>query len=260
MLVFPQLTTGVLSQFPLRRRRLARTLTNTLPDLSTIKLSDPAGEILEWHLTYTGLTDGELANLQTFFEATEGSLNVFTFLDPTSNLLAWSDQLTEAAWTADPFIALRGNVTDPTGGTKAWQIWNSGMAPQGITQTLMAPGTYVYCFSAYMRSLSETAATLLLGNSQLPIAVGANWNRFTVAARGDTTALSTTFGISIPAGVSLEVFGIQAEAQPAASEYKPSTTGGVYGNAYFRDDTLTFTSTDVNHHSTTLTVRYANHL
>jgi hypothetical protein len=260
MLIFPQLTTGALAQFPSTRSRWARTVTNTLSDMTTIKLADPSGGIIEWRLAYTGLTDNELSNLEAFFEATEGSLNVFAFVDPIANLLAWSDHLDEDAWTTDPFISLTGNVTDPTGGANAWQITNAGAASQTITQTLMSPGAYIYSFSAYIRSNAQASVLLLLGSTQLSVEISTTWNRFILSGQGDKTALSTTFGLSIPAGLSIDVFGMQVEAQPAASAYKPSTTGGVYANAYFRDDTLSFTSTDLNHHSTILTIRYANRL
>ncbi len=92
-LVYPQLETGALSQFPVRKTRRTRTVTNRAADGSTIKLSDPAGVTTEWTLTYSDLSDQEAASLRAFFEAAEGSLNGFTFLDPSGNLLAWSDQL-----------------------------------------------------------------------------------------------------------------------------------------------------------------------
>src|ERR1700758_3728629 len=108
MPVFPQLTTGALAQFPVTRSNRLRTVVNTMADGSVVKLADPAGAITEWQLQYSALSDTEAAALQQFFSSMEGSLNVFTFLDPTANLLAWSDQLTDDVWTADPFIGLTG--------------------------------------------------------------------------------------------------------------------------------------------------------
>jgi len=67
--------------------RRTRTITNRAADGSSIKLADAAGLISEWTLTYTDMTDGEAEALQTFFEAMEGSLCGFTFLDPAGNLL-----------------------------------------------------------------------------------------------------------------------------------------------------------------------------
>src|SRR6516164_5022152 len=106
MLVYPQLTTGTLAQFPVRKERRLRTVVNSLGDRSTIKLADPQGAITAWRLEYANLSDAEMANLQQFFISTEGSLNVFTFLDPTGNLFAWSDHLDNEAWTVGPYISL----------------------------------------------------------------------------------------------------------------------------------------------------------
>jgi hypothetical protein len=66
--------------------------------------------------------------------------------------------------------------------------------------------------------------------------------------------------IEIGAGDAVEVYGIQAEAQIAASGYKASTVGGVYEGARLGDDALTITSTDVNRHSCTVKIIHANHL
>lgn len=260
MLVFPQLTTGALAQFPVRKVVQKRTITNTLGDMSTIKLADPLGEITQWRLEYFGLSDAELTNLQQFHLATEGGLNVFTFVDPTANLLAWSDQLNNAAWSADPFLGLAGGVSDPAGGNNAWYLSNSGGAPQSLLQTLNAPGGYTYCLSAYARSAASSTVTLLLGSNRNTAALGSTWMRIAASGHGDPTAESIAFGLELAPGVSLDVFGMQVEAQPSASGYKSSTTGGVYENAYVLDDTFAFTTTDVNRHSATVNIAYANRL
>jgi len=116
MLVYPQLATGALSQFPVQKRRRLRTVVNTSLDGRAIKLTDPGAETTEWQLAYAGLTDDEVAALQEFFAATEGTLNSFTFLDPTGNLLAWSDKLDNAAWAKDPFFSIAGGIADPAAG------------------------------------------------------------------------------------------------------------------------------------------------
>jgi len=260
VLVFPQLTTGALAQFPVQKLRQKRTITNTLGDMSMVKLADPRGETTEWILEYSGISDAELTNLQQFYTATEGRLNVFTFLDPTANLFAWSDQLNSAAWGTDPFLALTGGVSDPAGGSNAWNLSNSGGAFQTITQTMNAPGGYTYSVSAYARSGGSGAVRLLLGSNRTTVVLGSTWMRIVASGQGDATADSIACGLEVPAGVSLDVFGMQVEAQPTASGYKSSTTGGVYENAYLLDDTFSFTTTDVNHHSATVKITYASRL
>jgi hypothetical protein len=59
---------------------------------------------------------------------------------------------------------------------------------------------------------------------------------------------SVTFGAQLDAGATVDLFGMQVEAQPAASAYKMTgESGGVYTNARFVEDALTVTaeSTDV---------------
>src|SRR4029077_14220708 len=104
MLIFQQLGSGALSQFPVQKRRRLRTVLNAAGDGRAIKLADPAGEFTEWGLAYGHLTDDEVSALQQFYITAEGTLNGFTFVDPTSNLLAWSDQLSNSVWQPGPFL------------------------------------------------------------------------------------------------------------------------------------------------------------
>ena len=260
MLVYPQLATGALSQFPVQKRRRLRTVVNTSLDGRAIKLADPGAETTEWQLAYAGLTDDEVAALQQFFAATEGTLNGFTFLDPTGNLFAWSDKLDNAAWAKDPFFSIAGGIADPAGGTNAWHLTNSGAGAQNICQTLSAPAGYVYCLSAFARSPQPATATLMHGSNRADRILGTNWSRIALTASGDALAESIAFGLELQAGVSADVFGMQVEPQGGASLYKATITGGVYEDARFRDDVLSITTTGVNRHSATVNIIYANHL
>ncbi|MGB7759162.1 MAG: hypothetical protein WBL61_04990 [Bryobacteraceae bacterium] len=260
MNVYPQLVTGALSQFPIVKQRRPRTVVNAASDGSSIKLADPAGAAVEWQLRYTNLSDSELAALQQFFMAMEGSLNSFTFLDPAANLLAWSEDLTNAVWAAAPFLTLSGVMADPLGGSNAWQLANSGAGSQTLTQTLNAPASYTYCFSVYAFSSQPATIQLSIGSNSTRFALSSRWNRIQIAGMGNATASPVEFGIELPAGATVSVFGPQVEAQAAPSAYKTGTTGGVYTNARFRDDAFTLTSGDVNHHSATVNIFYANSL
>jgi hypothetical protein len=254
MLVYPQLATGALSQYPVRKRRRVRTVMNTAGDGSTIKYADPGAGTTEWELEYDGLTDGELAVLMAFFEEAEGTLNGFTFLDPTGNLLAWSDELDHAAWQRDPLLA----VQQVAAGT--WRLTNSGGAPQSIGQTLAAPGGYLYCVSVYARAAQAGTAALVAGGMRSNAAIGPEWRRITLAANGQAGEESIRFALEVSAGATVDVRGFQVEPQAGASGYKASTTSGVYANAHFRDDTFAFATLDVNRHSATVNIIHAEHL
>ena len=258
MLVYPQLGDGSLAQFPIIKRNRQRTVVNALRDSTEIKFGDPYGQMTEWELKYVNLSDNEIIALQQFFTAAEGSLNVFTFLDPTANLLSWTNQLTNVVWVKDPFLSLTPGLADPIGGSDACQVGNSGSGPQRITQTLSAPGAYQYCFSTYGRSDQAATITLLCGNARLACVLESSWARLSLTASGDPTAESMNFGLELPADATINVFGFQVEPQPSPSVYKPTRIGGVYENASFRDDVFSFTTTDVNHHSTIVTIVHAN--
>ena len=230
MLVYPQLTTGALSQFPIQRKRTLRTVTNIAADGSRIVYADPAGGTVEWRLAYTDLSDdaGDCPSLQAFHTAAEGSLNSFTFVDPAANLLLWSEDLTNQCWVLAPLLTVEAGVADPFGGSAAWHATNGGAGPQSIAQTLNAPAIYTYCFSVYVRAANPVTVTLVSGSNRAAFSVGPAWNRVELARSGNGTESSTTFGIELPAAASIDLFGPQVEVQAAASRYQTSTTGGVW--------------------------------
>jgi hypothetical protein len=256
-LIYPQLSSGALAQFPLKRRHRKRTLVNDLPDNTTIKLQDPWSEIIEWQLVYSGLSDGEATSLEQFFEATEGNLAGFTFLDPTANLFACSDDLVNVVWNKAPFLSLTGGVGDPSGGSMGWHLSNSGSGQQAMSQTLSAPGNYIYTFSLYSRGSERSVISLRLGARTSSRVLSTEWQRVCLSAAGEADAETTEFGIEVPAGASVDLFGFQVEAQPAPSAYKPSQQCGVYEGTTFKDDTLSIIATDVHRYSATVNLLYA---
>jgi hypothetical protein len=260
MIVYPQLPTGALSQFPVIRKRTTRTVVNNAADGSRVVYADVTGGTVLWRLAYTGLSDIELLALQSFHASVEGSLTGFTFLDPAANLLSWSEDLTNVAWTVAPLLNVNGGIADVNEGVSAWHVSNTGAGPQSVAQTLNAPAGYLYCFSVYVRSSQAGIVTLLSGTNRSSHAVGPTWNRIALACPGNAGASSIAFGIELPANSGVDLFGPQVEAQAAASRYMTSTTGGVYQDARLLDDTFRFTTTGVNRHTTALTVFYANHL
>ena len=58
------------------------------------------------------------------------------------------------------------------------------------------------------------------------------------------------FGVEIGAGQSVDLFGMQAEAQPGASGYKQTFSKcGLYPRARFLDDTLSLTTEGPDQHA-----------
>jgi hypothetical protein len=261
MQCFPQLATGALGQYPLSRTRRTRTVNNALADGRSIRLADPDAGITEWQLCFEELTDGELAALENFFATAEGCLNTFTFLDPAGNLLSWSEKFDEAAWEKGPLIQLAGGAADPLGTARAWQVVNTGAAAQELAQTLNAPAGYSYCLSVYARSAGTTGVTLIRGDQRDGRAVGPNWSRLVLAGQSESEEETVRFGLELAAGASVEVFGMQAEAQTGASLYRRTQArSGVYEIARFKADELKVTTRGPGRHACVVGVINGEHL
>ena len=110
MLYFPQLLTGAVGQFPLKRLISRKTIANLLEDGSRVILHDPGASATQWTITFANLTDDEANELAAFFHATEGRLNTFTLFDPVGNLLAWSEDLTQSIWQKNSMLQLTPGI------------------------------------------------------------------------------------------------------------------------------------------------------
>ena len=98
-LTFPQLSSGALAQYPIRKVNTVRTVKNILADGTMLVAADPGGGHLLWTLSYVDLSLDDMQALEAHFNACAGSLRAFTFVDPTDNLLRYSADLTGSAWT-----------------------------------------------------------------------------------------------------------------------------------------------------------------
>jgi hypothetical protein len=252
---FPQLSSGATGQFPAQRQRVARTVVNQSLQNYQVKLADPGAAVTAWHLSFEEMSDQELAALEALFQNVEGSLTPFTFLDPVDNLLAWSEQQNQAVWQADPLLTLTSGVADPFGGTAAYQVSNATAATLTLQQLIEAPAWLDYCLSVYVCSSQNTQLWLVRGGESDACAIGPQWTRAISAGQLQSTADSISFGIALNPESTVNIFGMQVEAQGAASEYKTTAeTGGVYTNARFRDDTLTITTVGPSRHSCELDI------
>lgn len=252
MLVFPQLATGAAALYPVRRESALRTVVNRLGDGSKVVYSDPDAAQTLWELRAKGLTRAEWNAIEALFTAAAGQWQTFTLLDPAGNLFADSELLSGGAWTNGPLLTLTAGVTDPLGTTRATRVVNGGSGADAVAQTLAAPGNYRYCLSTWARTQASSSVTLTAtttgGSAGRTFALTGTWQRISLAVNLGLSTLSVTFGAQLEVGASVDLFGMQVEAQLAASDYKMTgTQGGVYSNARFATDSLTVTaqSTDV---------------
>jgi len=252
MLVFPQLTTGAAALYPVFRKYATRTLVNTLGDGSAVMFADPDAATREWELRAAGLTLEEWTAIETLFQAVSGKLTAFTFLDPARNLLLRSEEVGEPEWDNSPLITLTAGIGDPFGTTRATRVVNAGSSIGAVAQTLAVPGTFRYALSVWATTTGVSNVTLSAttagGSVTQAFALTSQWRRVSLEVGLALNTESVIFGAALEAGASVDLFGMQVEAQRGASDYqKTGGTGGVHGEARFAEDELTVTArgTDV---------------
>jgi len=243
-LYFPQLVSGAVAQYPIRKMKLARTIKNVLPDGTMILYPDPDAAHLIWELSYNNLSTLEVEAIQAHFNKCIGRFHAFTFIDPTDNMLLSSSDLRTVAWQTSSLINITPGAVDPNGGSSAFTVTNTGQASQVISQTLAVPANYRYCFSLYVNSDEASSITLVRsGNSteeRTSAPVNPTWSR--IASSGQLTDPGAVFtvAISLAAGQRVELYGVQLDAQMSPSRYRPTAqTAGIYPNAHWAADELT---------------------
>lgn len=253
MAVFPQLSSGGGAQYPMVRRRRVRAAANRLRDGSVVAWSDNAFASNAWDLSLRDLTDAESASLNELFESVEGRRGTFTFVDPAANLLAHSGDFSADCWQKGPLVQVLNGVSDPLGGQRGVRLTNASQAAQSVSQVLEAPAWFTYAFSVYARSGSPTNIALTRSSSSAShsrqYGIGPGWTRCVLAGALSTSTEGVRFSIELPAATAVDLFGVQAEAQPCASAYKRTfERDGIYRAARFDDDVLEMISDGPDQH------------
>jgi hypothetical protein len=256
MLVFPQLSSGAVSQMPLKRQTEYRTLLNQSLDGNEVRVADASFVGRAWQLPLQSLSDQEWQAIQTLFAAAEGQLQTFLFLEPGGNLLEWSEGFTQAAWVAAG-ITIAGGITDPTGGAAASELTGAGT----LSQSLNIPVEYRYAASIWART-SQPGASLQLsdGASQQASAAFADdgqWHRYMLGTAWTGSSQTVVFTVTTGGAATLDIYGAQLEAQPQASAYKQTLQqSGVHPAARFGSDTLGDRATSPSQHSGVLQIKW----
>jgi hypothetical protein len=243
-LYYPQLASGAVAQYPIRKVKLARTIKNVLSDGTMILYPDPDAARLVWELSYTNLSTTEVEAIQAHFYACVGRFHAFTFIDPTDNMLLSSSDLTTLAWRTSDLIHITAGAADPVGGSSAFTVTNTGQASQVISQSVAVPANYRYCFSLYVNSDERSSITLLRSGSstqeRVSVPIGPSWSRIVSSGQLNDSGAIFTVAISLAAGQQVELYGPQLEAQISPSRYRPTNqTAGIYSNAHWAVDELT---------------------
>jgi hypothetical protein len=258
-LVFPQLSSGAMAQYPIRKQATIRTVKNLMADGSMLVAADPGAGRLLWTLNYVSLPVNDMQSIQSHFEACGGPFRAFTFLDPTDNLLTYSADLTQPIWGSPAGVTVQPGVRDPNGGTAAFLVTNGGAVTQPLSQTLAAPVSFQYCFSVYVSAASAGTIDLTMSGGsveQLTVCpVGQSWSRVSLSGALQDSGIGLTVGIDLPPGQSLSLFGPQLEPQIAPSRFRPTySTSGLYLNAHWAVPELIFTAAGPNLFSSSFSI------
>jgi len=131
-------------------------------------------------------------------------------------------------------------------------VVNAGSAPGAIAQTLAVPGNFRYTLSMWAKTTGASSVTLSAtttgGSMTRSIALTSQWSRASMDIELGLNTDSVVFGAELDAGATVDLFGMQVEAQPGTSDYKKTAgSGGVHATSRFAEDELTVTAkgTDV---------------
>jgi len=208
---------------------------NTLADGRTVVYADLDGAARRWEVRAAGLRQTEMEAIEALFDAAKGPLETFTFLEPAGNLLARSEEFDAPEWDNDPLVGTTAGIDDPFGGTRAMRVLNaSGVAVGGVKQPLAVPGTFRYALSVWARAAGGSEVTLTAATASSAFTLTSEWRRIFLPVDLGLATENVTFGAVLAAGDSVDLFGMQVEAQLGASAYqKTSARGGVHGHARF---------------------------
>ena len=258
-LTFPQLSSGALAQYPIRKSNTIRTIKNIMADGSMLVTADPGAGQLTWSLAYVALSTTDMQALEAHFTACAGQLRAFTFVDPTDNLLLYSADLTGPAWATPTGITMQTGLADPLGGTSAFSVTNTATAPLEIVQTVPAPVSYQYCFSLYAASANGGILNLIRSSANAqqstPCSLTGQWSRISSSGQLNDVGSGVSVGISLAAGQTVSLFGPQLEPQLAPSRFRATYgSAGVYPNAHWAVSELVFTADAPNLFSTSFSI------
>ena len=249
-LIFPQLLSGATVQYPNSKTNPFPVIFNLQEDGSRY-WAEPTDSSLRWRLTFTGLSTLEANTLRTFFAATKGKLNDFLFLDPSGNLLIWSEDVARPNWLKAPFTSASSageiNSVVHTLGGEAGSV-------SSISQMLQVPSESLICASLKARSSAPGVLKLFITDSVLEVYVSVvltdAWKVVNVAHQGSGSGQQKLVEISLPSGGTAEITELMVSPQPFPAAYVPTRErNGIHQKTRFDQDDLVVTASDKDEYS-----------
>jgi hypothetical protein len=246
-------------QYPLRKAISYRTVVHAENETQTLRSPDDGSARVEWNLQLRGLSDTELASIQSFYRSLRGAHGEFTFLDPDGNLLSNSEDLDGSPWSRSPHLSVAPAATSPLVASTAWSTHSSAAGVGELWQSVALPAHYHWLFSIYARAQTPVSLTLFLrsahGIQQHTVPLTAQWTRYWFGGMWWPSGEQFDVGLRIPSGMTVELGAAQLETQSSPAAYKRTTSPtGVYEGSRFLDDALRVTSLAPNCHQLNLRI------
>ncbi|MBL8229027.1 MAG: hypothetical protein JNL98_11140 [Bryobacterales bacterium] len=256
---FPQLQSLAMAQYPFDETHVFRTVLLQTEGGRMWRYADTEARRILWRLTLSSLRDEERLAIDSLFTECCGSLRTFTFIDPADNLLRHSEELLQSAWVRTGGIEVLEGQADPWSTNRANRLTNPTVAEQRLSQVLPVPSAFYYHLSVFMRSAVPSKAGIGIGTTDGGIrkdfALDGTWRRYSVAGTPGGLADEVEARIYLESGASIDITGVQLEAQAGRSRYRPTGgSSGVHAEARFSTDRLTWTTYAENVHGTVIEI------
>lgn len=256
---FPQLRPGSALQYPLRKAVSHRTVVHPGDAVTNLRSADDGVRRVEWSLQLRGLSDAELAAIQSLYRAMRGSHGEFVFLDPAGNLLARSEDLLAPVWSKSVGMSLSAATTAPGTAEAAFALQSSASQSAELWQSLALPTNYHWLLSVYARAAAPASITLFIrsvhGEQQHSVALTPAWRRYWFGGLWWPAGEGIDVGLRLPANSVAEVSAFQLETQTSPGAYKrTATANGAFTQARFLDEELRVTTLAPNCHQMNLRI------
>ena len=262
---FPQTAGGVITGLPFSSSMDFRTSVGETVSGERNSYAHRAAPLWSWNLQFPALIPGDADTLDAFFAARKGRYESFTFLDPSGNLFAFSDDFSQPDWTKTS-VTVGAAQTDPFSGSLATRLTSTGSGG-AITAPVLPNGSaagIVLSMSAWVRAQSaDQPLRLSFRNTGgeyafriVPLALN-RWKRVSFgAAVSGSTAISARFGGSSSwNGTAIDFFGAQCVAMAGPGAYaKTPGHAGEFPNCRFDQDELLMEYSSAFHRSTSLRI------